>query len=136
MYTLIKITEYPHIANIFVLITETSVIYNVLGLLASNNLQGAIDFLHRFLKELIQYGINHDDAITGYSYHNLGVLYFLAKRADVAQQYFIDALNIQMRHIQEPDIQTLVSVQVLSQSSLDVYLRFILIIIPRMNSLY
>ena len=90
-------------------------IYNIIGLLASNNLQGAIEFLHRFLKELIHYGIKQDGSITAYSYHNLGVLYLLAKRADVAQKYFFDALNIQMRHVQGPSIEKLVSKYCCSQ---------------------
>ena len=84
------------------------VIFNVLSLLSSNNLQGAIDFLHRFLKELGHYGIKPQDQITAYSYHNLGVLYLLARRADLAQTYFFDSLNIQTRCNKGPSEEKLV----------------------------
>ena len=69
--------------------------------------------MHRFLKELEQYGVNQDDAITGYSYHNLGILYILAKRADIAFRYFADSFSIQMHHNQEPNIEKIVSVMIL-----------------------
>ena len=64
--------------------------------------------MQRFLKELVQYGISQDDSVSAYTYHNLGVLYLLARRADIAQKYFVDALNIQMRNIKGPDKEKLV----------------------------
>jgi hypothetical protein len=85
------------------------VTFSILGLLSSNNLQGAIDFLHRFLKELGQYGISPQDQITAFMYHNLGVLYLLARRADLSQKYFFDSLNIQMVLVKGPSKEKLVS---------------------------